>query len=48
VVSLTPRLLYPYGKIPWYPLDMRLGVHKINETFQSTSNSLILEEKSGF
>jgi hypothetical protein len=25
VVSFTPRLLYPQGKIPWYPLDRRLG-----------------------
>jgi hypothetical protein len=24
VVSLTPRLLYPQGKITWYPLDRRL------------------------
>jgi hypothetical protein len=25
VVSFTPRLLYPQGKSPWYPLDRRLG-----------------------
>jgi hypothetical protein len=25
VVSFTPRLLYPHGKSPWYPLDRRLG-----------------------
>jgi hypothetical protein len=25
VVSFTPRPLYPEGKIPWYPLDGRLG-----------------------
>jgi hypothetical protein len=25
VVSFTPRPLYPHGKIPWYPLDRRLG-----------------------
>jgi hypothetical protein len=25
VVSFTPRPLYPQGKNPWYPLDMRLG-----------------------
>jgi hypothetical protein len=25
VVSFTPRLLYPRGKIPGYPLDRRLG-----------------------
>jgi hypothetical protein len=25
VVSFTPRPLYPQGKIPWYPLDRRLG-----------------------
>jgi hypothetical protein len=25
VVSFTPLLLYPRGKIPWYPLDRRLG-----------------------
>jgi hypothetical protein len=25
VVSFTPRPLYPQGKIPWYPLDKRLG-----------------------
>jgi hypothetical protein len=25
VVSFTPRLLYPQGKRPWYPLDRRLG-----------------------
>jgi hypothetical protein len=25
VVSFTPRPLYPQGKRPWYPLDMRLG-----------------------
>jgi hypothetical protein len=25
VVSFTPRLLYPQGKNPWYPLDRRLG-----------------------
>jgi hypothetical protein len=25
VVSFTPRPLYPLGKIPWYPLDRRLG-----------------------
>jgi hypothetical protein len=25
VVSFTPRLLYPRGKSPWYPLDRRLG-----------------------
>jgi hypothetical protein len=25
VVSFTPRLLYPQGKSPWYPLDRSLG-----------------------
>jgi hypothetical protein len=25
VVSFTPRLFYPQGKSPWYPLDRRLG-----------------------
>jgi hypothetical protein len=25
VVSFTPRLLYPKGKRPWYPLDRRPG-----------------------
>jgi hypothetical protein len=25
VVSFTPRPLYPQGKIPWYPVDRRLG-----------------------
>jgi hypothetical protein len=25
VVSFTPQPLYPQGKIPWYPLDGRLG-----------------------
>jgi hypothetical protein len=25
VVSFPPRPLYPKGKIPWYPLDKRLG-----------------------
>jgi hypothetical protein len=25
VVDFTPRLLYPQGKSPWYPLDRRLG-----------------------
>jgi len=25
VVSFTPLPLYPQGKIPWYPLDRRLG-----------------------
>jgi hypothetical protein len=25
VVSFTPRPLYPQEKIPWYPLDRRLG-----------------------
>jgi hypothetical protein len=25
VFSFTPRPLYPWGKIPRYPLDMRLG-----------------------
>jgi hypothetical protein len=25
MVIFTPRLLYPQGKIPWYPLDRRLG-----------------------
>jgi hypothetical protein len=25
VVSFTPRLLYPQGKSPWYPLGRRLG-----------------------
>jgi hypothetical protein len=25
VLSFTPRLFYPQGKIPWYPLDRRLG-----------------------
>jgi hypothetical protein len=25
VVSITPWLLYPQGKNPWYPLDRRLG-----------------------
>jgi hypothetical protein len=25
VVSFTPRPLYPQGKIPWYPLNRRLG-----------------------
>jgi hypothetical protein len=25
VVSFTPRLLYPQGKIPWYPFDRRLS-----------------------
>jgi hypothetical protein len=24
MVSFTPRSLYPHGKSPWYPLDMRL------------------------
>jgi hypothetical protein len=24
VVSFTPRLLYPQGKSPWYPLNRRL------------------------
>lgn len=22
-VSFTPRLLYPWGKVPWYPIDRR-------------------------
>jgi hypothetical protein len=25
VVIFTPRPLYPQGKVPWYPLDRRLG-----------------------
>jgi hypothetical protein len=25
VVRFTPRPLYPQGKIPWHPLDRRLG-----------------------
>jgi hypothetical protein len=25
MVRFTPRPLYPQGKNPWYPLDMRLG-----------------------
>jgi len=25
MVSFMPRLLYPQGKSPWYPLDRRLG-----------------------
>jgi hypothetical protein len=25
VVSFTPLLLYPRGKGPWYPLNIRLG-----------------------
>jgi hypothetical protein len=25
VVSFTPRSLYPQGRRPWYPFDMRLG-----------------------
>jgi hypothetical protein len=25
MVSFTPRPLYPQGRIPWYPLDRRLG-----------------------
>jgi hypothetical protein len=25
VVGFMPRPLYPQGKIPWYPLDTRLG-----------------------
>jgi hypothetical protein len=25
VVNFMPRQLYPQGKSPWYPLDIRLG-----------------------
>jgi hypothetical protein len=28
VVRFTPRLLYPQGKNPWYPLDRGLGEHQ--------------------
>jgi hypothetical protein len=30
VVSFTPRPLYPWGKIPWYPLDRKLGGEEEN------------------
>jgi hypothetical protein len=41
VVSFTPRLLYPPGKSPWYPLERRLGEpqSRRRENFWSYRNS---------
>jgi hypothetical protein len=40
VVNITPQPLYPQGKIPWYPLDRRLGgTQSLSESGGEEKNS---------